>query len=335
MPVHTLDRDAAAPTPAPVERPLLRRFALVAVVSAVYSYLLVLFGGLVRITGSGLGCGDDWPLCNGRLLPPWDVPTWIEWTHRLLAAGLVVPVAILGYYAIARRHEPGMGGPGGAARPALLAIALLAVQAALGAVTVKLDLPAGVTALHFVNAMLLLAALVVAVVRAAGGGPSAADAAAARKFSRAATAAAGLGLVVITFGALTANTGLDGATTAPSAAAWACQGFPLCNGRLVPAGEPLVHIHWSHRLFAFLLLFHVLGAVIVAFRRGAPRAVARAAAASLGLAIAQVAVAAGLVLFRLPQGFRALHLVVGVALWMALASWAALARRAALRPFDA
>src|SRR5690606_29690051 len=81
MPVPTLvDVEGVA-----VQDAVRRRFSRLAAFSAVYSYLLIVFGGIVRITGSGLGCGDDWPLCNGQILPPWDLPTWIEWIHRLLA----------------------------------------------------------------------------------------------------------------------------------------------------------------------------------------------------------------------------------------------------------
>ncbi|HEX7051122.1 MAG TPA: COX15/CtaA family protein [Longimicrobiales bacterium] len=348
MPVQTLDRSPATHVAAP--DPVRRRLGLLAAVAAAYTYALIIFGGIVRITGSGLGCGDDWPLCNGRILPPWDLPTWIEWTHRLLAAGLIVPVALVTVYALrsagaARRGRDGAQPPdaavpartasyaprGGPERPVFLAVALLVVQVVLGAVTVKLDLPAGVTSLHFVNALLLAAAFVIAAVRAHPAPTAGTATGTARRAARAATAAAALGFVVVGFGALTANTGLVGAQTEPSAAAWACQGFPLCNGSVFPAsgGGGLVHIHWTHRLLAFLLFFHTLGATIAAFRRGAPAVARRGAALALGLVVAQVGVAAALVLLHLPPAFRVLHLVTGVAVWLALVFWAASARRIA------
>jgi heme A synthase len=40
--------------------------------SAGFAFALIVLGALVRITGSGMGCGDDWPLCNGRLIPALD-----------------------------------------------------------------------------------------------------------------------------------------------------------------------------------------------------------------------------------------------------------------------
>jgi heme A synthase len=329
MPVRLHEHATATPAAPAGGDAIRRRFARVSIAAAVYSYLLVVFGGIVRITGSGLGCGDDWPLCNGHILPPWDLATWIEWTHRLLAAGLVVPIALVALAAIRHRDWPGISGPRGAGRPALAAIALLVVQVLLGALTVKLDLPAGVTSLHFINALLLIAALLVAGVRAGGPKDTTVDRDAARRFARSATGAVVLGFLTVSFGAFTANTGLVGAQTAPSGAAWACQGFPLCNGAWIPAGESFVHIHWTHRLLAFLLLFHVIGATISAIRRGAPRGVALAALASLALVVAQITVAAGLVLMHLPASMRVLHLVVGAALWMALVVWGTRARRSA------
>src|SRR2546421_10650468 len=63
-----------------------RRFTRLAWTAATFTYLLIILGAIVRITGSGMGCGEHWPLCNGRLLPPLDLPTLIEYGHRLAAA---------------------------------------------------------------------------------------------------------------------------------------------------------------------------------------------------------------------------------------------------------
>ena len=65
----------------------LRRFSYAALLVA-FTHLV--FGGIVRISGSGMGCGDHWPLCYGHLFPPMDRPDLVvEWTHRLLASILV------------------------------------------------------------------------------------------------------------------------------------------------------------------------------------------------------------------------------------------------------
>ncbi|MEN8145700.1 MAG: COX15/CtaA family protein, partial [Gemmatimonadota bacterium] len=76
------------------------RWGRLAGYTAVSTLALIVLGGIVRITGSGLGCGDDWPLCNGRLIPPMDLPTMIEYGHRLVAAALAVLVFALAAKAV-------------------------------------------------------------------------------------------------------------------------------------------------------------------------------------------------------------------------------------------
>ncbi|HKJ93192.1 MAG TPA: COX15/CtaA family protein, partial [Longimicrobiales bacterium] len=138
---------------------------------------------------------------------------------------------------------------------------------------------------------------------------------------------AAIGLLVVGFGALTANVGMTN-LSGPGGAALACQGFPLCNGKLLPGATAWVDIQWTHRMLAYLLFFYTFVAGIASIRRAAPPAVATFAKAAMALVVLQVIVAAGLVLMHLPQGFRGLHLAVGAALWGCLAFWAALARRA-------
>ena len=301
-----------------------KRLALLSLFAAIYTYLLVVFGGIVRITGSGLGCGDDWPRCNGEWIPTFTLETLIEYTHRLLAAGIGIVVLGVFGYAWLRRSSPGVGRRGGLVGPLLLAAALLIFQAGLGAITVRLELPTSVTVAHFITALLFMTTLIVAAARGGALGRVGGDTPAAlSKIANRVTAVAVLGLIVVAFGALTANT--------PGAPA-ACTGFPLCNGRLLPAGGVrTAEIHWGHRLVAFAVLFAALWAARSAWKAGASRAVVLAGLASVVLIVAQLAVAAGLVLLRLPPSLQALHLAVGAAVWFALATWAILARLDARR----
>src|SRR5207247_534453 len=209
-------RMVAPPTRPYISAPMTRSFTRLAWSAAACTYLLVILGAIVRITGSGLGCGEHWPLCNGKLLPPLDLPTMSEYGHRLAAAAVSGLVTALAAYAWWLRQGAGTGERFSPDRTAYVALGLLVVQVVLGAVTVKLSLPPWTVILHLGTAMLLLATLIVAAKLTPG----------AARPTRAGLLALGLGFVTVLFGALTANLG----------AASACLGFPLCNGRVVPAG---------------------------------------------------------------------------------------------------
>jgi len=273
-----------------------RRFTRLAWTAATFTYLLIILGAIVRITGSGLGCGEHWPLCNGKLLPPLDLPTMIEYGHRLAAAAVSVLVTALAVYAWWLRRETGNEKRETPGVAAYMALTLLVLQVGLGAVTVKLSLPPWTVILHLGTAMLLLATLIVAAKLTPGASPGIPR----TPRSRAGSVALVLGFATVLFGALTANLG----------AASACLGFPLCNGQVVPAGNYLQHIHWTHRLLAYTLFAYVVWWAVRSRRRGAWYVVA--------LVTLQVAVAAAMVLFALPQPLQAAHVAVGAAVWAGL-----------------
>jgi heme A synthase len=267
-----------------------RRLAWLAWTAAASTYLLIVLGAIVRITGSGLGCGDSWPLCRGQLFPPLDdIGTVIEWSHRLSAAlvsGLVVALASYAWW-LDRRLAPGTWGL--ARKRSCVALALLVVQVGLGAVTVKLQLPPWTVILHLATAMVLLATLIVTAR-----GPMRAPVTPAGRVALA------LGFVTVLLGALTANLG----------AAAACLGFPLCNGQIVPDGNYLQRVHWIHRLLAYSLLAYGLW--------WAGRTKAGAAWRVVALLGGQVAVGAAMVLWGLPRPIQAVHVAVGAAVWAGL-----------------
>ncbi|HWP36745.1 MAG TPA: COX15/CtaA family protein [Gemmatimonadales bacterium] len=292
----------------------------IAFVTAGGVYGLIVLGAVVRITGSGMGCGDDWPMCNGRLIPSLsDLPTLIEWTHRLVALIVSVMVASLAALTWLRRSEPGMAGPGGPLRPALLAVVLLVVQIMLGAITVWLELPPATVVLHLGTAMALLAVVLVSGLRAAArvsASPSPAQNAAAGRDAPWAVTAAVLGAITILLGGVTASVH----------AGPACQGFPLCSGQWWPAAPSgLPAIHWVHRLAAYGLFAYLL--LILALPSRAALAFKRPIWLALALAVVQIAVAAAMVLLALPTGWRALHAAVGTLVWIALVWWLWTARQ--------
>ena len=268
---------------------------------------LIVLGGVVRITGSGMGCGDHWPRCDGAWFPPLDLPTLIEIGHRWAAALVslfVFAVALVAW----RRHraEPALRGP------ATLAAVLLVIQVLLGAITVKLVLPPWIVIVHLANAMVLLATLLVVALRAgeSAGRERPLPPAERHRWHPLVLATAGLGFGVILFGAQVAN----------FHAGLLCLGFPLCNGRILPPAAPLAALHWTHRVFAFVFL--VVSGFLVAqlTRRSDPagRALGRWAAIVLAVTVAQIGIAAAMVLSLLPPGLRAAHLLMGSLVWATL-----------------
>lgn len=274
----------------------------------------VVFGAIVRITGSGMGCGDHWPDCYGSFTPAHSGPNLlVEISHRYGAAALSLAIAALVVAAWLKRREPGVGGPGGVLRASLLAILLVVVAALFGAVTVKMGLDPLVVVTHLAIAMSLLAVLVVVVVRAGGLG-ALATAERSERTLRAGRAAAGLAFLALVLGALTANT---------PGAPLACQGFPWCRV-IGERGTPLL-LHASHRIIAFLLLGHLIGLVIGVRRRAEPRPIRAAAWTALSIAALQIVVAAAMVEMHLPASLRSIHQAIGTALWVSVVTLAALA----------
>jgi heme o synthase len=290
-------------TPTPDRARLLRRLAWT---GAILALGLIVLGGVVRITGSGMGCGDHWPLCDGEWFPPLDLPTLIEIGHRWAAA--LVSVFVFAVALVAwRRHraEPALR------NPALLGAGLLVIQVLLGAVTVKLALPPWVIITHLANAMLLLATLMVVALRAgAPEGPAMPPLPARHGAHRLVLATAALGFVVILFGAQVAN----------FHAGLLCLGFPLCNGSVLPPASPPAALHWAHRVlaFAFLGLTLVMVSRVSHHADESGRNLRRAAGLVLAATVAQIAVAAAMVLHLLPPTLRAIHLLVGTLVWAAL-----------------
>jgi len=266
-----------------------RRFTSLAWAAAVCTYLLIVLGAVVRITGSGLGCGEHWPLCNGHLFPPLDdIGTVIEWSHRLVAA--LVTILVVGL------AIPGLAPGVRESKARYVALGLLVVQILLGAITVQLALPAWTVVLHLGTAMLLLATLV--IIATSSPAPLSSPPSPLSAGRRGGTLViVPLAFVTVLFGALTANLG----------AAAACGGFPLCNGQVWTTAGPLAVIHWTHRLLAYSL------AIVAAI--GAARSRRTGAALVLVMIAVQIIVGATMVLNGLPRVLQAAHVAVGAAVW--------------------
>jgi len=282
----------------------------------------VFFGAIVRITGSGMGCGDNWPKCHGYWFPPFDrIDLIIEVMHRYLAVALFVAIAVLVANTWRYRAMDGMRGRGSVWPVALLSVALWIAPALFGAITVFLENPAWATVVHKILAASLLAVLVVATIRAGGlGGASIKSGSGTGKAVGASTTAAVMALLVIILGGMTAK--MDGGAVA-------CAGFPLCGEGSLGGGAQ--HVHLTHRVLAYLLVLHLTSLPFMFRRRGEPDILLRFAWASLAFGVLQIIWAGWMVTGGFPTVVRSLHQATGVLIWVSTFAMAYHARIAAGR----
>src|SRR5258708_39896703 len=82
-------------------------FRRLALVTAIFAYLQIALGGLVRVSGSGLGC-PDWPLCHGRPYPPADPHAVIEYSHRAVGSvtGILIIATVVLAWVVFRSRRP-------------------------------------------------------------------------------------------------------------------------------------------------------------------------------------------------------------------------------------
>ena len=287
---------AALPAPPDADR-----FRWLALAAALTTYLLIVVGGIVRVTHSGLGCGRAWPLCNGQLFPALDGPVFITLSHRFLAA-LVMLLILATAFAAWRSYRSVRW----IVWPALLALAQFVVQILLGAITVRLGLDPVITALHLASALILLALLLVVVVVAfqlkrdprLGEGLAHFDALS----KQAGATALGVFGVIVT-----------GALVTASRAGVACEGWPLCNGSVAP-GAFLELLHMGHRYAAGVVGVMMVIVIGQAWRlRRDNRPVIISAAMTGGLLGLQIIVGAQAVLRGLPAFLNGLHIALAAA----------------------
>ena len=288
----------------------MRRFSTLAIAAAVATYVLIVAGGLVRATDSGLGC-PDWPLCFGKWVPPPDLNAWIEHTHRLIAAVAVGPlvgaVALITVFTSRRRDRVLLFA-------AVVAGVLVLLQALLGGQVVIQGLRAELVTLHVAMALTVLAMTIVIADRAAQGPFQLSG------HSR-------LGTVIAVTGAAIFTQMLLGSWVTGTGAGLAYPDFPLLNGALLPGGlTALQAVQLAHRVLAVAVLVLTAWTAIRVWRELDAAGPRRLAAAAVLLVVIQVALGAANVWSRLSALFVVPHLAVGAALF-GISVWLYLAVR--------
>ncbi len=294
----------------------MNRLQKLAIAAAAATIVLFGVGGLVRGSGSGLGC-TSWPKCGpDRWLPYPNLHSIIEYTHRMfvvVVTALVAAVAVLAW----RRHRdvPGL------LRPALAAPPLVIAQAVVGGIVVRTGLNPWWVMVHFAVAMLFVADVVylatnsVYLVRLP---PKPAVRGTYPAFARLSLLVAGAAGALLLVGTYVRATGAGLAFT----------DWPLMNGRLVPALGGIATAMFAHRVLAALVFLFVLYVAIRA-RSMASRSRDLVVLSTLTLTLlgGEILVGGATVLSRRSEVAVTGHVALSVLIWASLVALATVSRR--------
>src|SRR5262245_15134348 len=304
----------------------LRRFRRLADLTALVTFLLVIVGGIVRVSESGLGCGaggsgtKGWPLCGGAVIPlVGDENRLIEFSHRLLATVVVALIALLCWRAYKGLHDRRWAFRGSAA-----AGILVLIQAGLGGLTVEHSLAEELVAAHLGAAMLLIGILLWLGAKARSealeetGAPTVAPVRGLKPY--AATAAVLLISAIVAGGYMagTEEEGVNDVGPNIAGAHLACgKMFPECGeGKFLPFGNNrMTDIHLTHRVLVYAATIAILVLIGVAFARGSRD---RWLAIALLLLLCQVLLGALNVWLGEHGPLIVAHLTTGTLLWIAV-----------------
>ncbi len=256
-----------------------------AILSAVGMLIVLLMGARVTATGSGDGCGNDWPLCHGSWLPADTYESLTEYSHRFVTSieGLVVLVTTILAWPLRKRHPefkvlvPVVAGT-------------LVFQSLLGAAAVKWPTSPEVMATHFgISLICLASAALVAFILMEKRVPEADRATVTDDQARNLKLFRSLVIATFVFSIVVAY---SGAYVRHTESELACSTWPTCTGSLVPElNDTPPGIQSTHRVLAAAISVMVAAIAVMALRFRA----FRPDLTTIGVASVVLVVAQGLV----------------------------------------
>ncbi|RBP92142.1 cytochrome c oxidase assembly protein subunit 15 [Cytobacillus firmus] len=267
-----------------------------AFLTIVITYFLIVFGGYVASSESGMGCGPEWPLCNGKVIPILEGDTLIEFAHRVIGAVLGIMTAVL-YFSIQKSNP---------VREldivSKVLMLLLLIQILLGAAVVWLDLPAVVVSVHLMVAMLFLAALIW-IWRNAGEQRSLAVFRKQKSFQKNFN-----GLLIVTLLTL-----FLGAYIKHQSLGLSCGWLECANG-LMPVSISGM-IQTGHRILAGVLAFYILILTYLSFKNKCEAGLQNRLMAASLLVLTQIIIGVLTIISYIELSWAVLHLAFGTALF--------------------
>lgn len=248
---------------------------VLAIVTAIGMFLVLIMGATVTNTGSEHGCGKSWPLCHGQFIPKMAVSTAIEFSHRAVVgveSVLIIALAVIAFALYRTRREIQLLAP--------LMVLFLFLQAGLGAWAVMQPQNSAALALHFgVSLVAFASVLLTAIFLFEVDGWDRLRArplpASFRVYVWGLTVYA---YAVVYLGAYVRHTDSDEA----------CSGWPRCNGAIIPAFHDKVGANFTHRVAAGVLTLAIVLLVLWAARYRASRPdIYRASHIAFGMVLLQ------------------------------------------------
>jgi heme A synthase len=290
-----------------------RRFRALAGITALSGYLQITLGGLVRVSGSGLGC-PDWPTCYGKPYPPPTFHAIVEYSHRANGAlfGLLVILTVAaGFWLYRGRRTP-------VTWLTMATLLTVVIEGMLGGQVVVHLLPPVLVLVHLAIALVILA-LMVAIFMLAAPAPS--KAFPDRSFARLTVLAAGVTYLML----------LTGSSVVATSADLVCKSWPLCGSGFTPDFSGVAFFDMLHRLTVgavSLLLLFLLGTALRR-HRDIP-GVGPVAGGTLVLLAAQLALGALVAVTNEQALVQGGHIVLASAVWAGVVALAVITLRPAV-----